>query len=143
MKINSLIKKLDKHIIPIPIYGGDLILILTNDIEAVFTAYDVPCPKYIPDDGIGCIRATAFRKVLYTGKKNDIHYVIAFPLRKSIAPGTIAHEAHHITKHILQDRGIPIDPNNDENECYLLGWIVNQVHDWKTQKKVIRNDNKP
>ena len=135
MKINSLIEKLDKHIIPIPIYGGKLVLILTSNIEKVYTAYDTPCPKYVPDDGIGCISATAFRKILYSGKENVVHYVIAFPSGKRIAPGAIAHEAHHITKNILLDRGIPINPNEDENECYLLGWIVNQVHDWKSQKK--------
>ena len=133
--MNSLIKKLDKHIIPIPIYGGELVLILTNDIENVFTAYDIPCPKHIPDDGIGCINATTFRKILYTRNKNVIHYVIAFPSGKEIRPGVIAHEAHHTTTNILQDRGIPIDPNKDENECYLLSWIVTQVHNWKSQKK--------
>ena len=40
---------------------------------------------------------------------------------------TIAHEAHHITQYISDDRGIKSDRGNPEPEAYLLGYIVRKI----------------
>lgn len=42
----------------------------------------------------------------------------------------IAHECLHVTHMILQDTGVTPDFNNDEVECYLMGWIFEQVYDF-------------
>jgi hypothetical protein len=41
---------------------------------------------------------------------------------------TIAHEALHVIHFIMRDKGIKSDINNDEFECYLLSWVINQCY---------------
>lgn len=43
--------------------------------------------------------------------------------------GTIAHEAKHIVNYIFDDRGIKLDTDNDEAECYFLGWVVDRIYE--------------
>lgn len=44
-------------------------------------------------------------------------------------PGIIAHEALHLTHEIFTDIHHKIDQYNDEPHAYLLGWIVNRIHE--------------
>lgn len=41
--------------------------------------------------------------------------------------GTIAHEALHATKHILEKSGIYLTDETEEAYCYLLGWVVRKI----------------
>jgi len=45
-----------------------------------------------------------------------------------VSVGTIAHECKHIVNFIFEARGIKLDLNNDEPECYLLEWLVNKIY---------------
>lgn len=40
---------------------------------------------------------------------------------------TICHEAVHIKNAVFMHSGMTHDPNNDEPEAYLLGWIAEQI----------------
>jgi len=44
-------------------------------------------------------------------------------------PGIIAHEAKHLVNNIFIEIGHTLDCYNDEPEAYLLGWIVNRIHE--------------
>lgn len=49
-------------------------------------------------------------------------------------PGIIAHESKHIVNHIFEDVCQRLDLYNDEAECYLLGWVVDRIHEFINQK---------
>jgi hypothetical protein len=102
-----------KHKINIPIYYGYLIVICADDVEEIAKKYDVPGIKN------KCHDAYVFRN-----KTNEYVYV----QKASITYGAVAHEAKHLVNYIFSDRGIKLDVENDEAECYLLGWIVNKIH---------------
>lgn len=48
-------------------------------------------------------------------------------------PGIIAHEAKHLVNRIFIDICHPLCRYSDEPECYLLGWIVNRIHEMKSK----------
>lgn len=66
--------------------------------------------------------------------RNDDIY-IGFWIKDNNYPtaGTIAHEAKHLVNKIFQDIGQELDLENDEAECYLLGWIVDEIYKLKKQ----------
>jgi len=47
--------------------------------------------------------------------------------------GTLVHECKHIVNFIFKARGVDLDIINDESECYLLGFIVDKVHNILTK----------
>ncbi len=49
--------------------------------------------------------------------------------------GLIAHECMHLVNRLFINTGMMCDPENDENQCYLLGWIVDECHKFLTLKK--------
>jgi len=48
--------------------------------------------------------------------------------KKKINIDTIAHESLHITRMILDSRGVVFDPNNDEPFAYMTGWIAQAIY---------------
>jgi len=62
-------------------------------------------------------------------------YCVFLSLKKGYpTPGIIAHEAKHLVNNIFIDISHELDPYNDEPECYLLGWIVNRIHEMIPEK---------
>jgi len=108
-----------KYKINIPIYHGYLIIIISKNIKKVLKKYKEKTPDNSNDWGATTIN----RK----NKKGMTEYICIFR-PDHLTPMTIAHEAMHLTNRILNDRGISITYDNDEVECYLLGWIVKQIH---------------
>lgn len=53
---------------------------------------------------------------------------ITIEIQDKISPGVIAHECKHAVNDIWVSISAKLDPLNDEPECYLLTWYVNQVH---------------
>lgn len=49
-------------------------------------------------------------------------------LNNKISIETICHEALHITRMILTDRGVIFDPHNDEPYAYLIGKIADMMN---------------
>lgn len=47
--------------------------------------------------------------------------------------GIIAHEAKHLVNNIFIEICHELDRYNDEPECYLLGWIVDEIHKLKEE----------
>lgn len=45
-----------------------------------------------------------------------------------LSVGEIAHEAKHLVNEIIIDFGGKIDLDNDETECYLLQWVMDELY---------------
>lgn len=103
-----------KKTIKIPLYYGDLVLIQTDDLEKVEKEYNT--------ESLHSSEACVFRN---HNKNGWSVYVMAFESKK---PFMIAHESLHVVNRIFDDRGIKLDPENDEPQCFLLGWIVGECH---------------
>ena len=108
-----------KKKIEIPIYLGYLVIIVTDDFKKIIKKYNIASSSDPNDHDYSAITFRLYKKRISN------YYCV---LRKKASPGAIAHEAKHIVNKIFQDRGINLDIVNDENETYLLGWIVNQIY---------------
>lgn len=59
--------------------------------------------------------------------KNEVTaYIIA--VEDNVSASSVAHEALHVVNYMMRDRDMVPDLNNDEWQCYLLGWVVRQCH---------------
>jgi len=104
-----------KKKIKIPLYHGEIIIIQTDDLSKVEKEYKTQSLHYCD--------ACAFR---YFKNNGYSRYIIAFS--NKLDPGTIAHEALHLTGYIFYDMSANFDMVNDEPQCYLLEWVVDQCH---------------
>lgn len=108
-----------KKTFKIPIYHWDLIIHKGEDIGFIEKLYWFPERA---TDWYGAITFTD-HKEWYT------RYVMAFDNNQSV--WDIAHEALHCLRYIYNDRGIEfVNDDNDEHQCYILGWIVNKAYDF-------------
>jgi len=107
-------------VINIPIYGGKLVVMLTNNSQFV--------RKYYPDFEDDYVYAHAIN---YTYKGNRAYYVVLNPDYKGVkvTRGVVAHEAHHIVTYLFHYKGILYDPANDEPFSYMLEWVVERIHE--------------
>lgn len=106
-----------KKKIKIPIYYGDLFLIQTDDFEKVEKKYNLT--------SLHGVYACAWDN---PKKNGESRFYMLFSY--DCDPVDIAHEALHVTNFICKSRNISVDMNNDEPRAYLLGWIVQQCHDF-------------
>lgn len=64
-------------------------------------------------------------------RKEQLYIVFSTQQKNYPTPGIIAHEAKHLVNEIFIDIGHDLDRYNDEPEAYLLGWIVDKIHEFK------------
>ncbi|HDZ04889.1 hypothetical protein LCGC14_0370540 [marine sediment metagenome] len=110
-----------KKKIDIPIYGGDLTIYHSKTLKYVRKKH-----KLVSTNGFDAITFRTYAKNGYA------RYYLAF--KKDVDAGIIAHEALHIVSFIFQDYKIKFQLKNDEPQCYLLEWIVKQVHEFIDEK---------
>lgn len=55
-------------------------------------------------------------------------YLLLLRRDAKLSHGDIAHECKHLVNFIFMNIDIELKKENDEAECYLLGWIVDQIH---------------
>ena len=53
---------------------------------------------------------------------------VIFPKGKAVNIDTIAHESLHISRMILDSRGVHFDANNDEPYAYMVGWVASAIY---------------
>ena len=63
--------------------------------------------------------------------KDHIYLILCAKQKGYPTPGIIAHESKHLVNKIFIDICHPLCRYQDEPECYLLGWIVNRIHEMK------------
>jgi len=98
----------------IPIYQEHLTIVFTDDFNTAYKKYNLD--GYDPD-------------VEYDGGvwiSDSIHYLMLDG--SNMCAGTVAHEAKHIVNNLFSRVGIELDYDNDEAECYLLGWLVDVIY---------------
>lgn len=105
-----------KHRVYIPIYNCYLTIIVSKNFESEAKKYG------FGDDTLGSEAMVRARSNVKTG---IIDYI--YIQRPSITYGTIAHEAKHIVNYIFTHKGLKLDTDNDEAECYLLAYIVDLI----------------
>ena len=119
--------KIKKHIVEIPLYYANLVIIKTKDIKGVAIHYNQIFKGNAVDydfDGI---------EFCLPNKRGVTNYYVV--VKPWVSSGSIAHEAKHVVNNIFRQRGIELDLNNDEPECYLLGWVVDQICKYIKKKK--------
>lgn len=116
---------MQKKKIKIPIYFGDLIIIQVEDskeINTIIQKYNIII--------INNPSAFTFRNNHNNGYTE---YIMVF--EKETNPRIIAHESLHIVRYMFEDRKMFFETNeNDEAQCYLLGWIVGECHKFLDKK---------
>jgi hypothetical protein len=102
-----------KKTIKVPLYCADLILYKCSDISEMESKYDLV--------GLHGYEAVSFK---HPRKDGYSRYIIAFDEDPTI--NTIAHESLHVVSDLFEDHCIKMDLNNQEPQCYLLGWVTEQ-----------------
>lgn len=109
--------------IDIPIYFGTLILVESDNIKKLEKKFEIKDIK--PFDAL---------TFPWVSKKGRTKYYMLFT-QSGKTNKVIAHECLHTVNQIFKDRGIILDPDNDEPQCYLLGWLVEQCEEFLKPKK--------
>ncbi|MDO6737078.1 hypothetical protein [Wenyingzhuangia sp. 2_MG-2023] len=110
----------------VPLYGGYLAIVLTNDLHLLKTKVD---PNFSRD--------YVYAHAIHLNYKSRETFCIVLNIdsdQKNISPGVVSHEALHITSFIADTRGFVADFNNDEPLAYLQGWVTDQVHKFIKEK---------
>lgn len=110
-RVDNKIPLMRKKTIKIPLYQGEVTLIKTDDLKEVEKKYKT--------QSLHGYDACVLRD-------GHSQYIIAFT--NNIRVGIIAHEALHLIGYIYEDIGAILDVKNDEPQCYLLEWIVDECH---------------
>lgn len=99
----------------IPLYGFKLKIIQVKELSVVGEKYGL--------EDLHGIDAFVFRKYRKNGSPK---YYLVFS--NKVTPGYIAHEALHLVGLIYEDIHAVLEIENDEPQCYLIEWIVDQCH---------------
>ena len=107
--------------IEVPIYGFDLTIILTKDLNEVVK-------KYKLQGNWG-----EFGALTFEDKSKYRHYVVAFTDANHLS--NIAHEIVHIKNYIFLGINAKVDLHNDEPEAYLTGWLFDKIYEFFKQQE--------
>ena len=111
-------------VIEIPIYLGELHLFQgnVNSIKKINKDFKLGW------DDVHGYGALAFPFHLENGfTRYGMFFLKSYP-NKYTFPKNIVHECCHIKNMIMKDRGMQADLTNDESECYILSWLVEQCY---------------
>lgn len=104
-----------KKRIKIPIYGGDILVVVNPTIEEGYKEIDVVTDR----DSLDRVHAMC---IVFGGRQ------FAMILTPKTTVGEIAHECFHCVNRTLLDIGYETYPDNDEASAYLLNWMVDEVY---------------
>jgi len=68
-------------------------------------------------------------------EKDELFIVFSTERKGYPTPGIIAHEAKHLVNNIFIEISHDLCRYNDEPEAYLLGWIVDRIHELLNKTK--------
>jgi hypothetical protein len=98
----------------VPIYVGRVHIMITENFAAAqMKFFGDDSPKVLGSEA--CVQES----------KGHNYFVY---MRPNITHGILAHEAKHIVNVIFKNCGVKLDVENDEPECFLLGWVVDELH---------------
>ena len=108
----------------IPVFKTRLWIVISKSIsKSIDTVEDIIDHKIIEESGKRSTKA-----YMYAYEHVDGKYTLILFLKDTAKPGTVAHECSHAVKVCLHWHGVKPSYTNDENEAYMLEWLVDQVH---------------
>ena len=109
-------------------FYGNFIIIFSNDEDKIksTTNYHGRLEDF----------AYTIHNFLYKGKES-IAVVFNFWTYEPVTIGTIVHEVNHAANRLLQSRGVLPDYENDEAECYIKGWMADQVQEFMKKCNIL------
>lgn len=111
---------------PLPIYFGDLV-IAVGPLDESSKELGINSSIIDPGtDGYACFRV----------HKKSNRFMFALLITDTPKHNTIVHEALHIVHYVMREIGHKPDYNNDETECYLLGYIVTEIYKFLAKNKI-------
>jgi hypothetical protein len=119
-----------KKVVRIPLYGGNFVIIFSNDTDMVERI--VKCRM----GAIEYLYAFTFHNFIHKGHE-AFCVCFNFWTTDPITTGTLVHEITHVGNRILQSRELEPDWSNDEAECYLKGWCADQVEKFMKDCKIV------
>ena len=105
--------------IRIPIYGGRWTIVFVESLKEVEEKY-----KISDTEGYDALTLS-----------KGSWWCTAF-MNSEITPGIVAHECKHLLNNLFRHVGMRLDVDNDEAECYLLGWMVDTVNDLREKHEI-------
>lgn len=111
-------------VVNIPIYKGNLVMILSNDKDKI-SKLDK-----------GWTKEDIYAHAIHGEYKNFEAFYIVLDIKNSskITNGVIAHEAFHVAEFIAESRGFIPDFENNESVAYILEWVTDQIHKFIIEK---------
>lgn len=106
-----------KSLINIPIYEAKIILIQGN--------YDELNSEM---DKLELERLEPYSNARAIWDPNTNRFYIFFRNDLKNSHGEIAHECKHMVNFIFRARGVILDIEEDEHECYFLGYLVDRIY---------------
>lgn len=103
-----------KKKIKIPLYSGNIIIYITDDLQEVSKIHNLGNVKDYD----------AFAFEIEDEEKDNYYMAFEKPVKYSV----IAHESLHITNLICKNQCIKLDHDNDEPQAYLLQWVFEQCY---------------
>ncbi|WP_028376013.1 hypothetical protein [Leeuwenhoekiella sp. MAR_2009_132] len=102
-----------------PLYGNQFTVILFKEEKEIYDNIKGFSHNRSLNDYDGCVFTS----------NGDTYLALNISRKGFPTPGIIAHEAKHLVNSIFIDIGHELCRYNDEPEAYLLGWIVNRIHE--------------
>lgn len=118
-------EKIKIHSFKIPIYKGTLYIAIGNLLKIADQIESTVNRDFLD----GCKAITSMR--------NSMEFYILMSPETIDDLEVIVHEAKHFVNYIFSDRGVALDVENDEPECYFLGWTASRI-----QKAIKRHKKK-
>jgi hypothetical protein len=120
-----------KKVVKIPIYGGNFIILFSNDSQKVerFVNYK--------KEDIDNLYAFTFHNFLYSGYESFCVVFNFWNPNSRISMGTITHEVSHAANKLLLARGVEPDWDNDECEAYIKGWMSDMIEKFMIECNII------
>jgi len=119
-----------KKVVKIPIYGGNFIIIFSNNPGRVAKLVNVD------ENEIDPLYAHTFWNFLYR-KYESFCVCFNFWSSDAVTTGTLVHEISHVGNRLLLSRDFDAGFINDEAESYLKGWMGDQIESFMKKCNIV------
>ena len=108
---------MEKRLVNVPLYHVQIMVYYGNydELEKVNEQYVS-----------GGFFESTYARTIWDNETN--RFALLFRNDLKITIGGIVHECKHMVNIIFRARGVELDIENDETECYLLEWLVDKIY---------------
>jgi len=132
-----------KKVVQLETFPINICVIVSDDFEEVneYLAKQGIDKEHLFESKDDLYATTIHGCIMSEDKKYGCRYVVLNPYNdySSMTYGTICHEAVHVKNSIFRTTGMQPDVNNDENEAYLVGYLVDMIISFYLECRVKEN----